>query len=138
MTGITPEIQRTQYRPMAERIRHVRIDKPHQRHAARHRFIAHHMVNTLPLHDDAAQIGTGGQCARWRGPDQRHVALLACIIKKARDFKGGQTRFQRRPPQVDIGVASIKSDANHLSTYPDSAHIRQGIMIGMRHIIQLS
>ena len=40
---------------MAQRVGHVRIDQAHQRDIARHCAVTHHMIDTLTLHDDAAQ-----------------------------------------------------------------------------------
>jgi hypothetical protein len=79
------------------------------------------MINTLPLHDDTAQVGTVAQRARRRGPDQRHIALLASIIKKTRNLEGWQACLQRCAPQIDIGITSIKPDAHHLNACPESA-----------------
>ena len=72
--AVAPEIQCVEDGPVAQRICHVWIDQPYQRDIARHRVVAHHMVDTLALHDDATQLRTAGKGVTRRCPDKRHIA----------------------------------------------------------------
>ena len=72
---------------MAKGVGHVRIDKPDKRNIARHRVIAHHVVDPLTLHDDTAKFRAFRKGVARRCPDERHVAVAAPLTKKLDDFK---------------------------------------------------
>ena len=72
---------------MAERVGHVGVDQTHQRNVARHGAVAHHMVDTLALHDDATKTVTVRKGVWRRCPDKRNIARRAGLAQQFIDLE---------------------------------------------------